>query len=103
MECFGQTNHIKIIYYDIIIIFLYYQMRKNVKTIFNLYKYFFNGKSGIINGLLMGGTLSYINENKYYEDIPFIIIPLPYVGYQLYKNKTLIIQELKKNKIVVWF
>lgn len=76
---------------------------RDISSIQKLYKKYYSGKTDVWTGILMGGCFGYMIENDYYTHLPFIIIPLPYVGFHLYKNKHLLWSEFKKNKFVFWF
>uniref|UniRef100_A0A6C0H9L1 Uncharacterized protein n=1 Tax=viral metagenome TaxID=1070528 RepID=A0A6C0H9L1_9ZZZZ len=76
---------------------------RDISHIQKLYKKYYSEKSDVWTGILMGGCFGYMMENEYYTHLPFIIIPLPYVGFHLYKNKHFLWNEFKKNKFVFWF
>lgn len=76
---------------------------RDISHIQKLYKKYYSEKSGVWTGILMGGCFGYMMENEYYTHLPFIVIPLPYVGFHLYKNKHFLLNEFKKNKFVFWF
>jgi hypothetical protein len=76
---------------------------RDISSIQKLYKKYYSGKTDVWTGILMGGCFGYMIENEHYTHLPFIIIPLPYVGFHLYKNKHFLLTEFKKNKFVFWF
>jgi len=53
---------------------------------------------GTTRNFLMGGSLCYAIQNEKYWEIPILFIaPSIYSGYYAFKNKDIIINDLKKN------
>jgi hypothetical protein len=53
-------------------------------------------KRSILSGLIAGGGIYYATEKRKYYQIPIaFLFPSIYTGYHLYKNKTVIHENLK--------
>jgi hypothetical protein len=53
---------------------------------------------GTVRGFLLGAGLFYSIQNGKYLHIPIILFfPVPYAGYQLFKNKTDLILDISRS------